>query len=237
VNEELSTLYKIQQIDLEVARLQQALAQLDTGAELERRIGALEAEQAELRRRQEAFENESLDCELEIRTLEEKRDRFNSQLYGGRVSNPRQLHDLEEEVAMLGREIRKVEDRLLELMEALESLRSQIAARESQLGQLTQALQQARAVHAETSGRLATELSQFEAQRQEEVSKVSAGALRRYDQIRLRSGNLGLVRVTGSDCPGCHIGLPSETIKQLKAGKAALTCDNCARLLYWQESE
>jgi len=234
VNEELATLHRVQELDSEIARREQALAGLDSGDSLEQAIETLRAELTELRQTQESADNESLNLELEVRTLQQRRDVFNTQLYSGRVSNPRQLADLQQEVEMLGREIRRVEDRMLELMETTESRRAQIAAREQQLAELEQLLDAVRARYAEVGGRLRAEMSELEVARQETAQRVSAPLLRRYEQIRGRSANIGVVKVTGTDCPGCHIALPSETLKQLKGGRSGLACDNCARLLFWQ---
>jgi hypothetical protein len=234
VNEELANLYRVQELDTEIARRQQALAALDSGAELEQQIAPLRSEIADLRQRQEAAENENLNLELELRTVQQKRDGFQTRLYSGRVSNPRQLSDLQQEVDMLGREIRRVEDRMLELMEMMESQREQIAAQETRLGELEQQLELARARHEEAGGRLRADISELEVSREETAQRVSPVVLRRYEQIRARSANTGVVKVIGGDCPGCHIALPSETLKHLKAGRSGLACENCARLLFWQ---
>ncbi|MBN1459099.1 MAG: hypothetical protein JXA57_06155 [Armatimonadetes bacterium] len=237
MSEELKVLYKVQLADTEIARRQQALAELDTGAELEQELAAVQAQLDELGTRREAIENENLDRELEVKTLEEKRDRFQKQLYGGTVSNPRQLSDLQGEVAMLGREIGKAEDRILEIMEELEGLRSEIAERDTKITDLKTNLEQVRSRHGSTSSRLTEEIAELKTERKELASQVNPRLLKRYDQIRERSGGLGLVRVLDETCPGCHIGLPSETVKAMKAGRQVQHCDNCARILFWSGEE
>ena len=237
MNEELSILYKVQQADTEIARLRDALAGLDTGVELGAEAAAVEAELEAVRQQHRATEKEYVDSELELKTLEEKRGRFQSQLYGGAVRNPRQLSDLQGEVKMLSREIGKVEDRMLELMEALEGQRSAIAAQEARLKELRDDVNAVCARYEKTGSRLRAEIRDLEVQREQYGAQVGRDLLRRYEQIRGRQGNLGLVKVTGSTCPGCRIALPSETVKALRAGRANLSCDNCGRLLFWDEPE
>jgi predicted nucleic acid-binding Zn-ribbon protein len=233
VSEELSVLYKVQVADTEIARREQALATLDTGAELEREMAALRSELGQLGQAREAAENENLDRELEAKTLEEKRDRFQKQLYSGAVTNPRQLADLQNEVAMLAREIGKTDDCLLELMEEMERLRAEIAEREAKAAELEARVAETRGKHEKTSGRLREEIVELKLERKELAGHVSARLLQRYDQIRERSGGLGLVKVMDETCPGCHIGLPSETVKAMKAGREVQQCDHCARILVW----
>ena len=237
MTEELAILYRVQQADTEIARLRQALAGLDSGEELASEVAAAEGELSALRERQRAAEKESLDRELELRTLEEKRKKFHDQLYSGAIRNPRQLSDLQKEVEMLSREIRKVEDRVLELMETLESCRGEIAVSEASLSELRERLEAVRSKYETTGTRLRQEIADLEAQRGEWAGQVKPEGLRRYEQIRLRQGNLGIVRVTGNTCPGCRITLPSELVKALHAGRPNLACESCARLLFWDGSE
>lgn len=237
MSDELVILYEVQQADAELARLREALAGLDAGEELESEIAAAQAELANLREQHRSTEEEATDRELELKTLEEKRARFQSQLYGGTVRNPRQLSDLEAEVEMLSREIGKAEDRILELMEALEGERSAIQTRETRLKELQERLEAVRAKYETTGNRLRREIAQFEARREERAAQVAPRILKRYEQIRARQSNIGLVKVTGNTCPGCRITFPSEVIKGLKAGRSDLACENCARLLFWGESQ
>jgi predicted nucleic acid-binding Zn-ribbon protein len=233
VKEELAILCTVQELDTEIAKRKQALGVLDSGAALEEEISALRSELADLRQQREAAEAENLDLELEGRTLQEKRKRFNDQLYSGKVGNPRQLSDLQGEVEMLGREIRKVEDRMLELMETMESQRTEVASRAARLKEMEERLADTRARYEEASSGLRSEAAEMEAQRKQTAGNVSPVVLKRYEQIRARSGNLGLVKVMGTDCPGCRISLPSETLKHMKVGRSGLTCENCGRLLVW----
>jgi predicted nucleic acid-binding Zn-ribbon protein len=235
VSEELASLYDIQQADTEIARHEEALSDLDAGADLAAEIETLEGELADLRKKLEEAENENLDRELEAKTLEEKRKRFQDQLYGGSVRNPRQLTDLHQEVEMLGREIGKLEDRMLELMELLESLRAGISSREQRLAGAETQLEAVRAEYERKGGRLRDRIAELKAERRERAARVGPRLLKRYEQIRGRAGNVGLVKVTGRNCLGCMIDLPQETVKALRAGRSGLTCDNCGRLLLWGE--
>ncbi|UCC68609.1 MAG: hypothetical protein JSV79_01340 [Armatimonadota bacterium] len=235
MSNELAILYEVQRADTELARLREALAGLDTGDELARQVEEAEEELTRLSAEHRATEKEATDRDLELKALEEKKARFESQLYGGTVQNPRQLTDLQDEVAMLSREISKIEDRILELMETLENERSATQTAEAGLRELQERLGSVRAQHETTGSRLQQEIAELEEERKARASEVGAQLLKRYERIRARQGNLGLVKLTGATCPGCRITLPSDTVKGLKAGRQDLTCENCGRLLYWEQ--
>jgi hypothetical protein len=138
---------------------------------------------------------------------------------------------------MLDREIGKTEDRMLELMDSLESERTEIGERESRLAKKREQLREVQERHARTSERLRGEVSVLADRRKELTAQVAVQLLKRYEQIRVRQGNLGVVKVTGANCPGCRVALPSETVKALKADRGTITCENCGRLLFWDSSE
>ena len=234
MSDELAVLYQVQQADTETRRLQAALAGLDNGDELASEIVSAEAELVDLLEQRRATDKEQMDCQLELATLQEKKQKFHGQLYGGSINNPRQLQDLQKEVDMLSREIAKLEDRILELMQETEDQRSDEASREARLAESRQTLEEVRAKCAKTEIRLRGELTDLAADRKALAEQINTHRLKRYEQIRARQGNVGLVRVTGSTCPGCQIALASEVIKELKARSANQSCDNCGRILYWE---
>jgi len=93
---------------------------------------------------------------------------------------------------MLSREISKLEDRVLELMQETEDQRSEEAAREAGLAESRQTLEEVRANHAKTEARLRGELADLAAGRKELAAQINPHLLKRYEQIRTRQGNLGL---------------------------------------------
>lgn len=236
MSDDLAILYQVQQIDGELARHNDELRGLDTGEALQAEIEAAETEMKDLQAQHRSAEQESMDCNLELSTLEEKKAKFEAQLYGGAVRNPRQLTDLQGETQMLSREIRKIEDRILDVMEAMERQRAELGQSEQALSEMKRRLAEVRDSHESASHRLRGEIAELESRRKELASQVSPTLLKRYEQIRARQGNLALVRVADGNCPGCRISFPSETVKRLKAGGSTQTCENCGRLLYFDRS-
>jgi hypothetical protein len=231
--EELALLYQVQQADLEIARLKTALAGLDTGEELRAEIAAAEESLASSQAQLHATEAESRDRELELRTLQEKKQRFERQLYSGTVRNPRELKDLQGEVDMLKREGDRVELRVIELMLELEQQRAKAAEQQTAIAGMRQRLAEVVAAFEATSGRLRAEMAELEGKRSALAARVGAPTRKRYEQIRARQNNLALVKVTSATCPACRVSLPSERLKAIRAGEAGETCDNCGRLLLW----
>lgn len=236
MREVLAKLYELQVTDSAIEGRQQELARLDRGEELGRQVEALRAQAAEAEQRRHALEVEAREQEYEMRALEEKRKGHERQLYGGRVSNPKKLEELEHEVAMLARESDRRAERALELMEEteaagreLQEVQAGLAAREGEWQAAAQAYQR-------RSAELAAELAQLQAQRSQVEAELPRPLLAQYQRIRNRQP-LAVVRVAGKGtaCPGCHLGLSADLLKALKTADRVLNCENCGRILHWQD--
>jgi hypothetical protein len=228
-------MWQVQELDLEVARLRRALEELDSGEELRAHVQALKAEVASLGAGREKTQAEQLDRDLEMKTLEEKKKKSETHLYSGRVSNPKQLASFQQEVEMLAREIDRLSDLILQLLEELDTGRKTLAEKEKLLAEEGAQLEATEETYAATSTRLRGEIEAREARRAKAAGEVPAALLRRYEQIRTRQGGVGMVKVTEPVCPGCHVGIPSEVMKAIKAYSQPQGCESCGRLFYYEK--
>src|SRR5574338_1554039 len=127
-------LYRLQQIDSQLDRIRGRLREIEIAMnenaalqEAKRRTAQAEAELEASRKSLHRAEQESQDQRVKIEQTE-------ATLYGGRVHNPKELQDLQNETAALKRYQGVLEDRQLESMllveEAEETLQQAVAAQQ-----------------------------------------------------------------------------------------------------------
>ena len=242
----LERLLDLQTHDTRISQLEHRHAQLPERAELrhleqdaalrDERIADAQQHYAELERLQRRYDDD-------LSSVLTKRDRERGLLYSGQVTAVRELQSLEEEVAALGRRQRVVEDKLLEVMEELESagaeLAEQRAGREelaARIGAVTERL-------TATAAEIDEERDQVLAHRAAAAQQIAAGLLERYENLRTQIGGVAVARLEGTSCLGCHLTLPLMEVDRLRrlpevgeapAGgidKGSATCPSCARIL------
>jgi hypothetical protein len=229
-------LWRLAQIDNRLTDVRQRAANLDVGQKLAAEVKALEAKVAEVAGAHHALTGESKDLELANGGIVEKLKRIDKELYGGKVVSPKEVENLNKEIASLKRQRDKNDDRLMELMEltppaeetavkwnrALDQRRKMLAARQVE-------------AKAERSA-LETEYKGLAAQRPEIAKIVNPSLLARYEGIKAKHGGVGMVEVNIRDntCTGCGTHLPERTIQGLKDDKP-MACETCHRLLYYTE--
>lgn len=225
-------LQQLQELDSRTETARTTLAQLisligDRRA-LEQREAELPRKQSELHR----LEAEQRDLDLQA---EERRNKIladEGKLYGGRVTNPKELASLSDEVAQDKRQLSAIEDKLLELFERIDEATAQVRglqeslAREAAEWESTQ--QAARARKAETEAALAS----FQDQRTALSEQIDAAARSSYESLRRQKGGVAVAQVQQRTCQACRVALTPAQEQRARIGADLITCHSCGRILY-----
>ena len=232
----LLALLEVQAHDTRLDQLHHQHEALPARAERDAAAAALRDVEAQLadqtaQRDDLARQQKKVDDEVEL--LKEKRAGFDAKLYGGTVTNPGELQDLQEEIDALSRRITALEDDEIEIMEQVEPV-------EASLRELTATLQQRQTVLADAELRLtaaeAEVLAAIDAEtaaRAASVEPVPADLLDEYANLRGGPGGIGVARLIGTQCGACHLTLSAmeaARMRKLADGEVG-HCDECGRIL------
>ena len=232
VQETLKALYALQQIDSQIQRTKKAQGALDNGT-----TAALAAEAARDAAQQQKSVTQKLsgelkDNELKLETVETKRKNYQHKLYQGTVTNPKELGNIEKEIEVLGRQQSDLDGRILELMEEVEQAQSALTLAEAKALQADSHRSQIVAAYHSRYEALDLELTELGRQRPDAVAVVEDKALlKRYEDLRAKLQGVGIGKIEGNSCGGCHMTLSSMAVKAVKESAQVQTCENCGRLL------
>ena len=232
VPETLAALYAVQQKDTLIQRAKKSQADLDNGAAASAAAEAANTLSHQKRNELHKLAGDLKDSELKSETVETKRKSYQQKLYQGSITNARELANIEKEVEALGRQQSDLDGRILALMEEVEQAQAASAVAEAQAhtaeGHRTEVL----AAYRSRYDALTLELATLTQERQDAAALVEdKAALKRYDDIRARAAGVGIAKIEGDTCGGCHMKLPSTAIKTVKEASQIQTCENCGRLL------
>jgi predicted nucleic acid-binding Zn-ribbon protein len=226
----------VQEHDTHADQLLHRKTSLPARAELDKvmaRVGAVDAQAAEVEGRRHELGRAQQRLEDEIGSLSDKASAHDKQLYSGTIANPRELQSLQDEIAALKRRIGQLEDQELELMEQLEPLDADLARLTADRAELDEQAGTLRAAIAEAEVELDGELAAVHAERDAARASVPAELLAEYDQLRHRAGGIAIARLVGGHCGGCHLSLPAVEVDRIKKlpPEAPVHCEECGRLL------
>jgi predicted nucleic acid-binding Zn-ribbon protein len=171
--------------------------------------------------------------EDEVAMLEAKIAELDSSMYGGGVTSPRELQTMQEEIESLRRRLRGVEDEIIELMEYVDPLDSQLAEAAEQRGALDTSAQAWLGKVTEQEVVIDGELDVVRTERDSIAGGLSPEVMEMYEDLRRSFAGLGIVRLEHGICGGCHLALPRAEVDRVKhlAPDVPVHCEECGRLL------
>ena len=202
----------------------QSLAEAATRTEGE--LAALTAQGAELQRRQRRLEDD-------VDILGAKRAESELRLYGGAVQAPRELQALAAEVEALARRIRELEDDLLEVMEAAEPVAAERSSLEARRRHIDAEAARVAAVVGEREAEIDALVAVEVAARAAAAAGIPEELLATYEQLRRRLDGIGVARLEGGRCSGCHLALPAMELDAVRRAPSGVVVrhEECGRIL------
>ena len=224
-------LYQLQLVDSEsddkTNRLEEVEASLGETGDLVRAreaVAEAEGELKQLRSRLRALE-------LDVAAVNAKLKANQERLYSGRVRNPKELSNLQDEANALRRRVSELEDEELELMIAVEEEEAELAERQARLRQIEATWRQEQAGLRAEKERLELRLAELEEARDRMRARTGAGDLAEYDDLRARGGGVGVALLKRGACQMCGVDVPTGVARAVERGEGMHYCTVCNRLL------
>jgi len=131
------------------------------------------------------------------------------------------------------KDILKIEDTEIELMEQAESVQKQVESSAKLAGEAKKVADGQLAGLTQRETALKKELAELESNRQQLTVSVDGGTLTRYERLLKQKGGNVVVGVTHGVCGGCHMRIPTQAVVTCQAAREIVSCPNCGRLLYY----
>ncbi len=228
----LRQLYQLQLVDSEhqdkagqLAMVNAGLGESDDVMRAQQAVAETEAGLSDLRAQMRALE-------LEIAGVNAKLKENQDRLYGGRVRNPKELSNLQEEAAALRRRRSELEDRQLELMISIEESEAELAERQARSGQIEASWRAEQARLQAEKEDLELRLAELEEKRDGMRARIGPGDLALYDGMLTRLGGTAVVRLKKGICQACGVDVPTSMARAVERGEDVHECPICGRLLF-----
>jgi uncharacterized protein len=174
--------------------------------------------------------------ELNLTEKSNKIEKHQEDLYGGKISDIKELKQIQKVIANYKEEKDSIEEDVLDLMEEMEDLDKSIGHLDDDLKAKEKEFKKRKE---ETDlSRLVIEknMNSLNIKREETFNKITDDRLlKEYGHLRKEKGGKAIMEVDGSMCPGCYLDLPSDVIYQLKKNRKIIICPNCSRILIWKD--
>lgn len=210
------TLPELAEIERLTARLRELAGQLEAAASAQNDTARAQAR-----------------LEADVENVRSRAVRDQGRLDSGAISSPRELENLQSEIASLTRRRDTLEDELLELMEAAENATSAADALNAEREQVQ--AERAAAVERRDAewAAIDEDSAQQQAARAQLAPQLPAELVALYERIRASSGGIGAARLYRRRCEGCHMELSGGDLSEVVEAppERVLRHEECRRIL------
>jgi len=173
---------------------------------------------------------ETARLESEFAMLKEKVSELETRLYGGAITNVRELTAIETEHSSVRRNLAQVEELIAPAEVAAEHARQQFEGLTKELTEKegtwkTRNIELRQELH-----KVGTEFNKMLEARNAEASEIPADDLARYTRLFKSNRGIAVVRVERGVCQGCAVKLPAGELTRLRNSDGPIPC-SCGRAL------
>jgi uncharacterized protein len=228
--QDLALALRLQALDRNIASLENEIATLPKHiAEIERRLEShsrrLEADRAAL----SANQRERKKLEGDVQVQEQKISKLKTQMLEAKTNE--QYRAFQNEIAYAEGEIRKAEDKVLELMEQSERLEKNVKAAEADLKQESQHVESEKTRARERTDLDQKELADRVAERKSITDQMDPKVYAHYLRIRKKTKGTVIADATEGRCSACQIALRPQFFQDLRRRDQIMFCETCGRML------
>ncbi len=237
IEEQYDILLELQKIDIDIDEEEKKKSNLPLMIEgITKKILVLKDS---LKNKNENYKNLQVKLkriELDLTEKSNRIEKHQEDLYGGKISDIKELKQIQKVIANYKEEKDSIEEDVLDLMEEMEDLDKSIGHLDADL-KVNEEEFKKRKEEMDLS-RLVIEknMNSLNIKREETLNKITDNRLlKEYEHLRKEKGGKAIMKVNDSICPGCYLDLPSDAIYQLKKNRKIIICPNCSRILIWKD--
>jgi len=233
LKEDLSRLITLQEIDLQIKKLDDELA--SGQAEILKRQASITEKKEKIVKHSQTIENaekrrKELEAEIESEVAHIK-DRQSKLM---NVQTNREYQSLLKEIEECKKGNKRREEEIVLLMEQVETLQKKVAEQGNVCTSEEQLLVEAEAKTALLAQETQDKKGKLEKTREQQVKKIPDNLRRRYDQLLAKRNGLAITGVINGVCQGCFMNIPAQQFNEVLKGEQLLACPTCQRMMFHQ---
>ena len=227
-----SQLYDLQKIDSQLDNYQRRISEINTILSDNSEIKLAE----ELLKIAESgvinFDRDLQEAKRKVQNQRLKIKQTDTKLYGGKIRNPKELQDLQDESEALKRYLEILEDRQLELMLEVDSQKEIMDKKSESLRQITEKIN---VYHKDLTQELTNtqkNINKLSIKRLATIQTISPDDQNMYQNLRKKRLGVAVSMVSDGACNACGATLTASLHQSARSANQITYCETCGRILF-----
>jgi predicted nucleic acid-binding Zn-ribbon protein len=223
-------LNQLQELDIEIEQEEQTLNQKVGQLGEREALDTVQSRLASEKEQLEELKHQHRSAEAEVDDLLSKIAATEEQLYGGKITNPKELSSLQHEVTMMKDKIDQLENRALEKIDQVEAAENGVTATTAELKKMEEEWYQQQKQLSSDIEQLKASLVDLRQKRQRLSEQIEPSAVALYEKIRQQKKQ-AVAKVEQGICCACRISLSASVLQKARSGQP-VQCGTCGRILF-----
>jgi predicted nucleic acid-binding Zn-ribbon protein len=173
--------------------------------------------------------------ELDLAAKEEELQRFQKQMMT--IKTNKEYDALVAEIDAVKTVISQKETEFLETMDLISQLEKEVPDLKEKLAQIEGNNTKQLKILQEKIDSIGDKIAHKGAERKAVISSIPRPVIAVYERVRRGKGGTVVVTVRKRSCSACHNALTPQRVQEIRREDRIHTCDNCGRLLYWDNEQ
>ncbi|MGW3193312.1 zinc ribbon domain-containing protein [Streptomyces sp. NPDC001118] len=176
---------------------------------------------------------EQTKAEQDVDQVRQRAARDQQRLDSGAVTSPKDLANLQHEIASLAKRQGDLEDIVLEVMERREAAQERVSELTERVASVQSRIDDAADRRDSAFEEIDGEAATVTKEREVVAASVPADLLKLYDKLREQQGGIGAAKLYARTCQGCRQELAITELNEIRtaAPDTVVRCENCRRIL------
>jgi uncharacterized protein len=229
---DISHAIRLQNLDDRVAELNKEIATLPKYiGETEKKLEAHQRRLDHDRDGLKANQSDRKRLDGDIQSNEQKISKLKTQMMDAKTND--QYRAFQHEIDFCQQEIRRHEDRILELMTESEPLDKAVRTAEAALATEKKHVEEEKTRARERTAVDQKEMDTLLAERKTILAQMTPKIASEYERIRKGRAGVAIAEVVQGRCSKCNMQVRPQFLQELKRGDSVMVCESCKRMLYW----
>ncbi len=229
----VAALFQLQQLDLELDRLNAELQSLEAALRGNTRLQRLRSEYGATQQQIQASRQAQHEAEWALADINRRLKAQEQRMYDGIVTNPRELQALQQEVQRLRGQQSRQEQVTQQAHDHAELVQEQSDRQATTVREAEESWEQESAQLVSRRDQTEMRKQGILAQRTQIVDGIDATVLQRYETLRRTKQGRAVSKVEKNSCQWCRVILTASELQRVRTGPQLQTCTNCGRILYY----
>lgn len=236
IQKQITILVALQGVEFEILKTINQISALNNeadslglaAAEHETQVAVEKEALSELKKTYRALESESQDNASKIEKSNEKLRV---------VKTNKEYQSTLKEIEEIQKKNSGLEDRMIELLDQLESQEEVVKQKETQLAQFVQSCDEKKINIADRIDQQEKAVERLQEKKTEIRTRADQKIITILDDVKTKVRGMAVVPVEQAVCMGCHMNIPAQLYNELLRHDEVRFCPHCHRIIYWKQKD